>query len=81
MSADLIPKDDRSWWNMLDAPRDGTVIQILVHGYSENAIRRGFHYVHPFPYPVRWHEGRWCFARHNGPLFPWQTPRGWRPVP
>lgn len=75
MSAQLHDNDndDHAWWSMRDAPRDGTVIRILVDGQGNNQK-------HEFPYDVIWHLGRWCFARNKGPLFPWQIPLKWKPT-
>lgn len=70
--------EDHPWWGMRDAPRDGTVIRILVQG--SDGITRGSN-THEFRYPVIWHEGRWCFQRNKAPLFPWQTPLKWKPAP
>lgn len=71
MTLQLVPHDDHAWWGMLDAPKDGTPIRVLV---------QGGHQGHEFPYPVMWYGGCWCFAKNKGPLFPWQKPLRWKPA-
>ena len=66
---------------MSDAPRDGRVIWVMVAGPSDEERRAGRkpeHKRHWLGYPIRWHEGRWCYARRNTPTFPWHEPLMWQ---
>jgi hypothetical protein len=74
----MTSEPDHAWWGMRDAPRDGTVITILVKGAA--GVRKHPPFEHEFPYPVIWHGGRWCFARNKAPLFDWQQPLRWKPA-
>lgn len=69
-----IAADGGEWLAMAEAPRDGTPIIIAVNG----GTIRGFLF-HELPYPVRFVNGRWCYARWDTPLFEWHRPRAWRP--
>lgn len=66
------------WWSMANAPKNGQLIRVLVKGYDGKKVVGKWE--HEFPYDVIWLDGRWCFARNQAPLFPWQEPRRWRPA-
>ncbi len=61
------------WLPMSVAPKDGRPIAVAVMRGSG----RGW-FLHRVPYPVRFYEGRWCYARNNAPVFSWHKPVRWR---
>lgn len=63
------------WQPTETAPRNGDLIEIQVSGRDE----LGQGHRHALPYAVRFHAGRWCYARLNTPLFYWHKPMRWRP--
>lgn len=60
------------------APGNGDKVRVCVVAVDDApASKKTFR---ELPYLVCWHQGRWCYARNHGPLYPWHEPRGWLPV-
>lgn len=67
---------ERGWKTIDSAPKDGTVIRCCILSKSANGIAH-----RELPFLVRFHEGRWCYARTNVRVYSWHEPVKWNDAP
>lgn len=69
-----LPIEEGLWLGMADAPLDGSVISVAVRKYSNKPGPS----LQELPYPVKFAEGAWRYARNMARVFPWHRPIRWR---